>query len=72
MNDVKHIVKTWASDTQLYTTVCGYQSKENIKTQSILEVTCLNCLRLTVLKQSNEIAELHKLGNRIANFNLKE
>jgi len=64
----KHIVKEWRSDTLIYTCVCGYQSKENIKTRSLLEVTCLDCLRLTVKKQSDDIIELRKLGKKIANY----
>jgi ribosomal protein L37AE/L43A len=69
---IQHIVKEWRSDTKIYTCVCGYQSKENIKTHSLDEVTCLDCLRLTVKRQSNQIAEMKKLGNKIYNFGLKE
>ena len=69
---IQHIVKEWRSDTQIYTCVCGYQSKENIKPHSLDEVTCLDCLRLTVKQQSDEIREMKKLGNKIYNFSLKE
>lgn len=67
MPTIKHIVKEWRSDTQIYTCTCGYQSKENIKTL-LPEVTCLDCLRLTVKRQSEDIISLKKLGKKIANF----
>jgi hypothetical protein len=65
---VKHIVKEWRSDTKIYTCVCGHQSTENIKPHSLKEVTCLDCLRLTVKRQSDEIETLKTMGRRIANF----
>lgn len=71
MSTIKHMVKEWRSDTKLYTCVCGYQSLDNIKTHSLSEVTCLDCLRLTVKRQSDEIIELKKLGEKIANFKIR-
>ena len=68
---IKHIVKEWSSLTQEYTCTCGYKSKVNIKTPSIEDVTCLDCLRITVKRQSNEIITLKTMGNRIANYTSK-
>lgn len=65
---IQHIVKEWRSDTKVYTCVCGYQSTENIKPHSLDEVTCLDCLRITVRRQGEEIIALKAMGRRIANF----
>ena len=65
---IKHIVKEWRSDTREYTTVCGYKTTVNIKTPSLDEVTCLDCLRLSVRRLSAEKQELITMGRRIANY----
>ncbi len=65
---IKHIVKEWRSDTKEYTCVCGYKSLVNIKTHSLDEVTCLDCLRISVRQQGDEIEALKTMGRRIANF----
>lgn len=65
---VKHIVKEWRSDTKEYTCVCGYKSKENIKTHALEEVTCLDCLRKTVKRQSDDIDAMKTLGRKIARY----
>lgn len=66
MLGIHHIVSTWDSKTRIYTCVCGFQSKENIKTHSLSDVNCIDCLKLTVKRQSNEIEEMKKLARQIA------
>ena len=65
---IKHIVKEWSSSTKVYTCVCGFKSKENIKPHSLTEVTCLDCLRITVKNQSTIIQALTDLGDKIAKY----
>jgi hypothetical protein len=65
---IKHIVREWNSATLLYTCACGYQSKENIKPHSLDEVTCLDCLRISVRRLGAEKRELMAMGSRIANY----